>query len=229
MYLENVIFTKEEARKALLGTIVSDGSLCKQRTNGNRSKPNADLEVTHTSKNLDYLKFKKDLLAAAGIESRISEHNKKTPEKTYMLYRLLTERHPWLTEQRDILYDSNRKKLLPQSVLGEFTDLSLLLMYLDDGTLRIKCYEGTSRIRECRATICTDRFTLSEVENFQKYLKEKYNIDSRHYRHSKNMSADRGFRIWMNTENTNKLMSVFDKYYELIPSMKYKYVRYYLL
>lgn len=64
---------------------------------------------------------------------------------------------------------------------------------------------------------------------FKQWLKNKYDIDARIYRHSKNMELKRGFRIWMNTSNTKKLMDIFDKYYDLVPSMRYKFIKYYSL
>lgn len=229
MDLDKFIKTKEDAKKALIGTILCDGSLGKQRTDGSKNGTNADLEITHTSKNLDYLKFKKDLLLIVGINSKISEHNKKTSEKTYSLYRLTTHRDEWLTELRSKLYDEERHKLLPPRIIDNLTELALFLMYLDDGTLRVRCYEGTSKIRECRVTFCTDRFTLKEVLYFKDFLHEKFNIETKYYRHSKNMPSDRGFRLWTNTENTSKLMLLFDKFYDLVPSMQYKFVKYYSL
>lgn len=229
MDLNEFIKTEEDAKKALLGTILCDGSLGKQRTDGSRNGTNADFEVTHTSKNLDYIKLKRDLFTMIGVESRITEHNKKTAEKTYRLYRLSTCRSPWLTGVRDLLYDKQRHKLLPKNVVDNLSDLALFFMYLDDGTLRVRCYEGTSKIRECRASFCMDRFTLDEVLYFETFLLKEYGISSRHYRHSKNMPVHRGFRIWMNTENTSKLMCVFDKFYNLVPSMQYKFIKYYSL
>ena len=72
----------EDIKNALLGTIFADGSIGKVRTNGSRNGTNGELEITHTSKNLDYLKLIKSLLERIdGIRVRISEHNKKTASK----------------------------------------------------------------------------------------------------------------------------------------------------
>lgn len=229
MDLSKFIKTEKDAKDAMIGTILCDGSLGKQRTDGSVNGTNADLEITHTSKNLDYLKLKHDLLAIIGINSNITEHSKRTSEKKYVLYRLFTCRNPWLTSLRKILYDEQRHKLLPKQIVDNLSDLALFFMYLDDGTLKVRCYEGTSRIRELRAAFCTDRFTLDEVLYLRQHLFDKYGIKTKYYRHSKNMPSNRGFRLWMNTENTNKLMLLFDKYYDLVPSMRYKFVKYYSL
>ena len=220
----------EDIKIALLGTIFADGSISKKRTDGSRNGAGSNLEITHTSKNLDYLKLLKYLLEKIeGVTAKIAEHNKKTDLKTYTLYRLTTNRHKWFTELRDIIYDSNRIKIFPKEYIDKFNILSLLFLYLDDGTLRVRMYEGTSKIRELRVTFCLDSFTLKELDYFRDYLKDTYNIDSRIYRHSKIKDLNRGFRIWLNTLNTKKFMSIIDKYYNLVPSMQYKFIKFYSL
>lgn len=220
----------EDIKNALLGTIFADGSIGKSRTDGSRNGTNGELEITHTSRNLDYLRLIKSLLERIdGIKVRISEHNKKTELKTYTLYRLCTNRHVWFTELRKDIYDSNRIKLFPKKYIDKFNVLSLLFLYLDDGTLRVRMYEGTSKIREIRVTFCLDSFTLEELNYFRTYLKDKYNIDSRVYRHSKVKDLNRGFRVWLNTLNTNKFMDLINQYYDLVPSMQYKFAKYYSL
>lgn len=226
----NLEMNIEDIKNALLGTIFADGSIGKSRTDGSRNGTNGELEITHTSRNLDYLRLIKSLLEKIdGIKVRISEHNKKTELKTYTLYRLCTNRHVWFTELRKDIYDSNRIKLFPKKYIDKFNVLSLLFLYLDDGTLRVRMYEGTSKIREIRATFCLDSFTLEELNYFRTYLKDKYNIDSRVYRHSKVKDLNRGFRVWLNTLNTNKFMDLINQYYDLVPSMQYKFTKYYSL
>lgn len=49
--------------------------------------------------------------------------------------------------------------MFPKQIMNRFNDMSLLLLYLDDGTLRVRYYPGTSRIREARISLCLDSFT----------------------------------------------------------------------
>ena len=65
------------------------------------------------------------------------------------------------------------------------------------------------------------------MKYFQQYLLDKYNIKTGIYRQNKNKEINRGFRLWTNTENTRKFMNIIDKYYECIPSMKYKFLKFY--
>ncbi len=227
--LKEFIKTKEEARRALLGTILADGSLCKARKSGSYKKK-CYLEITHTSKNLDYLREIKAILEdILNIKCKITEHNKRTNTKLYTLYRLTTESTEKLKTLRDQIYSIDRVKLFPKHIIECFTDLSLLFLYLDDGTLRVRFYEGTSKLREARVSFCLDSFTYNEMIYFQNYLLNKYGIKTGIYRHSKRMELNRGFRLWTNTENTRKFMNVINKYYDYIPSMKYKFLKYYSL
>ena len=216
---------RNEIKNALLGTIIADGYISKKRT----KNANCNLEITHTSKNLDYLKELKYLIESIdGIKCTIQEHNKNSENKKYFLYRLITSRNKYFTDLRDLLYKNNIKEF-PKEIIDKFNDLSLFLLYLDDGTLRVRYKEGTSKLREARVSFCLDSFTYEEMKYFQKWLLSKYNIKTGIYRHSKNMELNRGFRIWTNTENTKKLMMIFDKYYNQIPSMNYKFLKYYSL
>ena len=226
--LKEFVNSEDEAKSALMGTILADGSIQKERQKSYINK--TYVEITHTSKNLDYLKAVKELFELIpNVTCSIKEHTKNTDIKKYSLYRLTTNSVEYFKEIRDIIYSKDRVKLFPKKVIDSFSPLSLLLLYLDDGTLKVRYYEGTSKLREARITFCLDSFTLSELKYFQEYLKKTYDIDTKIYRHSKNMPLDRGFRIWMNTSNTKKFMSIIDKYYYSIPSMQYKFLQFYSL
>lgn len=231
--LKEFVKNENEAKVALLGTILADGSIQKERytsSNNIRYKDKTYIEITHTSKSLDYLKEVGELFKMIeGVTYKIVAHNKVTKDKVYSLYRLYTNSVPYFSKLRNILYNNNRIKLFPKEIINSMTDLSLLLLYLDDGSLKVRYYKDSLRIREVRITFCLDSFTVEELEYFRVFLKEKYNIDSHIYRHSKNMELNRGFRIWLNTQNTKRFMSVIDKFYNQVPSMNYKFTKYYSL
>lgn len=226
--LKEFITNIEYVRNALMGTILADGSIQKERPSNYHDK--TYVEITHTTKNLDYLKAKKELFEMLpDTICSIKEHNKVADTKTYTLHRLSTNSTSYFKVLRDILYNERRQKLFPKEIIDQFNEMSLLLLYLDDGTLRVRYYPGTEKLREARITFCLDSFTYSEMQYFQKYLKSKYNINTKIYRHSKNMELNRGYRIWTNTENTKKFMEVIDKFYNAIPSMNYKFLKFYSL
>lgn len=234
--LKEFINTEDKVKRALLGSILADGSIQKQRKSGKqKTKTNyAYLEISHTARNLDYLKFKQELLLKIeGMKVTLHPHNKVTENKTYYGYRLSTNTHPWLRELRDKIYDKNRIKILRKEEIESFTDLSLFLLYLDDGNLKCRWDETRQKFREVRVKFCLNSFTLSELEVFIDWLKQKYDIDAKYYRdgirQSTKLPEDRGYVVWMNTTNTKKFMDVIDKFYDLVPSMNYKFLRFHLL
>lgn len=229
--IKEFIKTENDAKSALIGTIFADGSIEKQRTPNGR----ASCEITHTAKNLDYLRLVKEVFEILpDCKCTIREHNKKSKDKTYFLYRLSTNRTDWLTQLRKDLYkeiDGKRIKIFNKEYINIMSDLGFLFMYLDDGCLRAKFgRKYATHPTEYRATFCLESFTLEELEYFQKWIYNRYNIMSKVYHHYKyENDPERGYRIWTNTTNTSIMMDVFDKFYDLVPSMKYKYMKYYLL
>lgn len=234
--LQKFIDTEEKVKTAILGSILADGSIQRQRKSGKRdTKTNyAYLEIQHTAKNLDYLKFKQGLLQRIeGMKTRITPHNKVTKEKTYYGYRLSTNVHPWLKDVGDNIYDENRIKVFRKQDIDSFSDLSLFLLYLDDGNLRCRYDETKQKFKEVRAKFCLNNFTLDELKYFIVWLKNKYDIDARYYREgvrkNSKLPDNRGYVIWLNTANTKKFMNIIDKFYGLVPSMNYKFLKFHLL
>lgn len=227
MDLKEFIKNENDVKSALIGTILADGSINKQRTPNGRSS----CEITHTNKNLDYLKIKKEIFEMLpNCKCNIKPKNKATKEKTYYLYRLSTNRHDWFTELRDTIYkneNNKRIKLFRKEEIDTLSDIGLLFMYLDDGCLRI----GNNKDGKpswFRVTFCLESFTLQELQYFQEWLLNKYNIETKLYKHYNYNDLNLGYRIYMYTKPSLKLMDIFNKYYDLIPSMQYKFIKYYL-
>lgn len=243
--LKDFITDENYLKNGLLGTIFADGSIGKIRIVKGHTKPayvsKAPFEVTHTLKNLDYLKQVKELLEMLpNTKCTLTPHNKKVnnnaqefKKSMYLLYRLATNSTEFFAKIRDKIYteiDGKRQKLFPKEFIYKFNDLSLLLLYLDDGNLRIR-FNDYNRMKDARVTFCLNSFTLDELIVFEHFLKEMYNIDCHHYKFTKSntIGANRGFMTWLNTTNTLKFMEIINKFYDSIPSMQYKFVKYYLL
>lgn len=229
MELKNLFETEEEIKGALIGTIFADGSIEKQRT----PKGRGSCEITHTSKNLDYLQFKKELFEMLpGFKCVIKPHNKKAKDKEYLLYRLSTNRTDWLTYLRDALYtikEGKREKHLTKEIVDQMTELGFLLLYLDDGCLKVK-YNKDGEPKQFIMTLCLECFHKSELEYLLGVINKMFGVEFRMYRHYKyEDKPDMGWRPWISTKGTLKIMEKLNEYYELIPSMKYKFPKYYLL
>lgn len=229
MILKNLFKTEEEIKGALIGTIFADGSIEKKKTPNGRGS----CEITHTSKNLDYLQFKKELFEMLpDFKCTIKPHNKKTKEKNYLLYRLTTNRTDWLTYLRDTIYvikDGKREKHLSMEIVDQLTKIGFLLMYLDDGCLKVK-YNKQGEPKQFIMTLCLESFCKNELEYLLKVLNKMFGVEFRMYRHYKYEDRpDLGWRPWISTKGTLKIMEELNKYYDLIPSMRYKFPKYYLL
>lgn len=222
MNLKEFVKDQYEAEKAIIGTILADGSISYSRRNSKGS-----LEVTHTARNLDYLKLKKEMLELIdGVTCAIKPKNKVTPEKTYELFRLSTNNHDIFSKYRDLLYvksNDKRVKILPTSVLNDMSDFGLFLMYLDDGTIRVRFYDGTNKVRETRITLCLDSFRIEELVAMRKWFEDRYDISPNINKHGS------GFRLVFNTQKTKDFLNIISKYQDLVPSMKYKFLEYYNL
>ena len=161
MNLKEIIKNEFDAESAIIGTLIADGSISYER----RSSRGA-VEITHTARNLDYLKLKKDIFELIpGVICNIKPHNKITPNKTYELFRLSTNNHDLFSSYRDELYikdGDRRRKLLIRKHLDAMSDFGLFLLYLDDGTIKVRFYDGTNKIREIRVMLCLDSFRMDE-------------------------------------------------------------------
>ena len=222
MNLKEIIKNEFDAESAIIGTLIADGSISYER----RSSRGA-VEITHTARNLDYLKLKKDIFELIpGVICNIKPHNKITPNKTYELFRLSTNNHDLFSSYRDELYikDGNRRrKLLIRKHLDAMSDFGLFLLYLDDGTIKVRFYDGTNKIREIRVMLCLDSFRMDEQIMMRDWFREKYNISPNINKHGN------GLRLVFNTQKTKDFLSIISKYQDLVPSMKYKFLEYYNL
>lgn len=225
--LKEFIHSEEEAKIALLGTIIADGSIGKARNSSYRKT--SFIEITHTASHRDYLVAKQELFDMIdGVTCDIKAHNKHTPNKTYLQFRLMTNCHKYFKELRDVFYDDNRIKILPTSIIEQLSPLSLYLMYLDDGCLKVRYRREGNKFSDARTEWSLDCFTEAEVNAFVDMMKRKYDITMRVYK-CKGSREGRGYRPWTNTENTRKFMQLIDMYYDAVPSMRYKFLKFYSL
>ena len=222
MNLKEIIKTQIDAESAIIGTLIADGSISYSRRNSKGS-----VEITHTSRNLDYLKFKKEIFEIIdGVKCNIKPKNKITENKTYELFRLTTNNHDLFSTYRDKMYvkeSDKRRKLLIKDHLEKMSDLGLFLLYLDDGTMRVRYYDGTDRIREIKLLLCLDSFKLEELVMMKNWFVERYNIQPNINKHGN------GYRLVFSTQKTKDFLNIISKYQDFVPSMKYKFLEYYNL
>lgn len=144
-------------RSVALGSVLGDGSLLK----GKRAK-NARLQIGHCTKQLGYLKWKKDLLAP--FSRRLICAEKPGPKViggknsyTTGYYFMNTIAHPDITEYYNKYYFRGKKRV-HQSVLEEMDLLSLAIWLADDGSFSERGKHGV------RGSIATNSFYYDETE-----------------------------------------------------------------
>lgn len=147
----------EQQKSVVLGSVLGDGSLQKSK----RAK-NARLQIGHSDLQLDYLKWKKDLLAP--FVSRLTRAEGPGPTiicgvKSYSNgYTLLnTIVHPDITNYYN-RYCYYGKKVIHPGLVQELNPLALAVWLADDGSfsLRKEC------VYSLRGSIATDCFTYKE-------------------------------------------------------------------
>jgi recombination protein RecA len=165
-------------RSIIAGSYLGDGCIPKPQTKNS----NCYLKVQHGIKQLDYIRWKSNLLGSFATEPIII--NRTFKGKPYTATAFQTKVHPFCTRLRK-LYDENGHKRVNNVVLSYLDELGLAVWYMDDGskvTRRYKHVDGTYGKKKFRGTqiaICS--FTPNECEIIQEYFNQKWNLDSKVY------------------------------------------------
>jgi hypothetical protein len=134
-----------------------------------------------------------------------NDENKRRYKKSWWFR---TIRHPKFTKIYFNFYKTNRyrcgKKIVPESIAELIDPMALAIWIMDDGSYS-----------KNKIDISTYSFTLSEIVLLQKTLYSKFKILTNFYK-----DRDKGYRMYCNTVNTQRLIEVIHPY--IISSMLYK-------
>jgi len=164
-------------KSVLLGSILGDGSLLKNR----RSK-NARLQIGHCTKQLDYLKWKKELLNPFVKKVTLAEkpapkiiNGKKSWSSGY--YFINTIAHPDVTKYYNKYYYKGKKRVI-EEIVHKLNPLSLAIWLADDGSFSV---HGNNK-KALRGSIATCSFFKEELEilmeALSRFFKGSMSIDS---------------------------------------------------
>lgn len=191
-------------KQLILGTLLGDGTLCLGKRN-----TNAKLRIRHSGKDMEYLKFKRDILDdfVTGKISKDSHQNKKM-NKTYYSYYFATKTHPEFTRLHKQFY-KNGKKILTKRVLQQIVPFGLAIWIMDDGH-----YNKKGKFMDIYSMGFIDKENQIIIEWFNKKFGIKPKIN--YHKQCKKLY------LRFNQENTRKLIQIIKPH--VIKSMSRKIV-----
>lgn len=197
-----IINTKHNFNSAMIGIILFDGSMQNEKV----------LYIRHGGNQLSYVDEKVEY-----ISNYISPKSMRTSvDKKGYIYRYAYFNDIKLKYLYEKIY-INGKKRLTKNILNRFDNITLAIMYMDDGCLSLrkdKKHEGIYKSREIHLNV--QSFSFNEVEMLQNYLRIKYDIDF-------HLTVDKGKpRLWCNTKNTIKFLTIIAPIVKQFPTMHYK-------
>lgn len=152
-------FTEDQI-SIIIGCVLGDGWLIKMK--------NTYFSCKHGPKQKDYCYWKYSYFQ--NMNAKFTYGIRKNPDiRTNIRYESYELRTPCNTNYNlfyDLFYINNKKVLTPE-ILNLYTELSLAVHYMDDGTKLEGSYQ-----------ICTDCFTIEEINLFRDFLLKKWNIET---------------------------------------------------
>lgn len=203
---------KRTKKALLIALALGDGHVSRDKR-GNR---NAALELHHSTKQLDYLKHKRDILHSLIGGKEIPLTFREQKGKNGSIYKLCRVRktHRYFNVLQRLMYPNKYSR----DVLKYLTPQALAIWFMDDGThLRHgKARKDGTWSSENRLFICTTKEIAEEVCS---YFEEVWGIKWRLYKH-------RGYySIRCGHKEGQKFHDLIHPY--VIPSMAYKQRLYY--
>lgn len=144
----------------ILGIMMGDGCM------ENRNK-NARMSIAHGEKQKEYSYYIADKLSNLSPHTyvSVSKLDERT-DKKYTSYWVDLPANPAFNEICDHFYE-NRVKRIPIELFDNFTWQSLAYMFMDDGSKE-----------HCGGQLATNCFTIEDLQKFQAFLLEKFNIET---------------------------------------------------
>lgn len=186
-------------KEIILGSLLGDGSLTLSK-----GYVHARFSFRHSVRQKDYFFWKANELKSISGEKSVWEQGRGGQDGWGRAkWRYQSRALPELTEIHHLAVREG-KKFIRRKWLNLMTPLSLLVWWLDDGSL-----VRNSR----RGVFCTDGFSLAEVKILRRYLETKWGVISRVGklgREGKNY-----FRLWLtSTEELKKFLRM------ILPQLK---------
>lgn len=192
-----------ELEDVIVGCILGDSSLNSNcQTGAYRT-----IGFSHGDSQKDYYEYKKRLIGKLFID----QGTRTSGYGTLVHYGCLASN----LQVRDILlkyFNPTGKKFVSQTLAQAISPISLAFWYMDDGTIKNREDDNL----QCRAMLCTNRYSYEENVILSEALRTKFNIVST----IGEAETYKGHVLMFDAENTNKLCLLIAPY--VCTSMKYK-------
>lgn len=188
----------------LMGMLLGDASL----TNRKDSR----IRMDHSMKQIDYLKYKSEMLKSFGYENSIRERPRLVKGKEYQTAYLHTNTSDLLRKLRGIWYVDG-KKVLPL-YLNDLDLTGLAIWFMDDGGVESSLWNGKRYYRSLMFS--TYSFSKEENERLIKLLKDKWDINAKLQKY-----RDK-FIIRLLKKEAVKFAQLISPVLKDVPSMQYK-------
>ena len=205
--------TKKD-RGIIIAMVLGDGHFSKTYSY-TRGKTVA-LEIGHSIKQLEYCKYKSELLGKTlGVDPpKIHFRKVKCKGKEYETCRF-SKGSVFFYNIRKKMYIEGRK-IISMDILNYLTPEGLAIWYMDDGSCRFRISEITNEPIDIDLRIATCNFSFDEHKIIVEYFKKVWDIDFKiSYRKKLNL-----YDIKANKKNALKFIELIKPY--VISSMMYK-------
>ena len=198
----------KNVRDIILGSLLGDGSLAI-----NPKYKNPRFSFRHSIKQKEYFFWKVEMLKEICGESCywLQGSEKKPDGWGTAKYRFQSKALSSLTEIYNLTHKrvSGTKVRITRKWLNQLSPLSLAIWWQDDGSLVSDSRQGV---------ICTDGFSLEEIEIINQYFKKVLNIETKIGR----VSNQEKYRIWIrSSEELKKFLRIIIPHV-YVKSMLYK-------
>lgn len=202
----------------LIGMLLGDGgAFCnKSKTGNGKLIGNARIQITHSSKQYEYLYHKESLLKEMGFRVTIHGNtfkDKRFPDRTYANQIIQTNRHESITRLQRRFYGQDRTKHVTKSLLNRLTDHGLAIWFMDDGSLRYIKKMEKKYITGLR--LHTEGYLEQEQDLIINWFLIKHGIDCKKYYTKKHWC------LYFSKDSAKKLVTIIKPY--LIDTMLYKF------
>lgn len=201
-------------RGILYGCAIGDGGIYLDR---NQAASTARLVIGHGPSQIEYLKYKQQLLHSAlgGKAPSLYTYkslNKKTG-KTYTNHQLY-KNHKYFRQMHRVLYPEGSFKYSEQ-MLSYLTDQSLAIWYMDDGSGSICKNSKTKKPCGCMTRLST-YCSKGEAELLKEWFHSKYQLDAKFDVDKRNDK----YSLRFNTQDSREFVSIVSPY--MFKPLRYK-------